>query len=205
MTQMVFKGMPDRERGLVVVRDRPESAPDGGLGEEDREPEHEDRPDHRRDDVELVEEDPLVLDDVLGDPDVEALYVAPPQGLPESLEEEREPDRRHEEDERVLVDEGAQHHPLDDEGEHDHDPEGEDDREPGGNAELHQPDEGEGGEEHHHPLREVEDLRRLEDEHEAEGDEGVHHPGKEAVDDHLGEEHRELPHIDEGGDEDCGE
>ena len=189
----------------MVVRHRPERPPDGGLGEEHREPEHEDRPDHRGDDVELAEKNPLVFDDVLRDPDVEPFDVAPPQGLAEPFEEEREPDGGHEQDERVLVHEGAQHHPLDDEGEDDHDDEGQHDRDPRGDPELHQPDEGEGREQHHHPLGEVEDLRRLEDEHEAEGDEGVHHPGEQAVHHHLGEEDGGLPHLDEGGDEDRGQ
>src|SRR6202035_4528669 len=49
---------------------------------------------------------------------IERMDVGAPNQLAEAVEEKREPDRRHEQDDRLLVDQRAQHHPLDRDGEH---------------------------------------------------------------------------------------
>src|SRR5256712_11824832 len=69
--------------------------------------------------LELVDLDPGDDERAVGDADVELLDVGAPDHLAEALEEEGQPDRRHEQDDVLLVDERAEHDALDDPGERD--------------------------------------------------------------------------------------
>ena len=133
------------------------------------------------------------------------LGVAAEDRLAEADQEVGQPEGRHEQDDVGLVDERAQHDPLDGEGEEEHDAEGEEDGEGGRNAALVQADEGQRGEDHHDALGEVEHAGGLEDQDEAERDEGVEHAGDEALPEGLDQEVRLGRHEDEGIDEDVVE
>src|SRR5260221_615220 len=146
----------DAERRLMVVGDRPQGAADGGLLEEDGEAGDQDAGDGGGDEIELVDQDAADDDRLLGNADVEHLDVAAPDELAEAVEEEGDADRRHEQDDRLLVDERAQHDALDDEGERHHHGDRRQEGQPYRHAEIDQPDEGQRREQHHDALGEVE-------------------------------------------------
>ena len=77
--------------------------------------------------------------------------------------------------------------------------------EPGGHPVLLETDQGEGREEHHDALREVERLGGFEDQDESERHERIHDASQQPVRDDLGKEHRILRHVDERGDEKSGQ
>ena len=56
---------------------------------------------------------------------------------------------------------------------------------------------GQRGEQRHHPLREIEDARCLEDQNEAERDQRIEDAGNETFPDDLDEQVRGLAHLDE--------
>src|SRR6185437_2297402 len=192
----------DAERRLMIVGDRAQGAADAGLLEEEGEAGDEDAGDGGGDEVELVDQDAADDDRVLGDADVEHLDVAAPDELAEAAEEEGDADRRHEQDDGFLVDQRAQHDALDDEGERHHHRDRRQEGEPYRHAEIDEADEGERREQDHDALGEIEDARRLVDQHEAEGDERVHDAGQEPADDHLEEELGVVGDAGEGRDED---
>jgi len=92
-------------------------------------------------------------------------------------EEEGDADRRHEEDDRCLIDERAQHQPFDRKGQPDHDRRRAQDRQRQ-RHDLHQPDQRQRRKQAHRPLREVEDGRGLENQDKAERYEGIQHSSK---------------------------
>src|SRR3989454_2275171 len=100
---------PDRERRLVVVGDRAERAADAGPLEEHGEHGDQHGGGDRRRQLELVDLDAADDERAVGNSDVELLDVGAPQHLPESLEEEVQADRGHEQDDVFLVDQGSQH------------------------------------------------------------------------------------------------
>ena len=60
------------------------------------------------------------LDGNVGDADVEGVHVGVPYPLRHPLDDEVQADRGHEQDDGLLVDERAEHDPLDGDGHHDH-------------------------------------------------------------------------------------
>ena len=88
-----------------------------------------------------------------------------------------------------MVFEGAQDHPFNGQTQDNHHDHGDGDGKPDGHAELvNQADAGEGGEEHHRPLGEVEHAGSLVDQDEADRHQRVHHAGEEAAQQHFEEE-----------------
>ena len=155
----------------------------------------------RRGQLEPVHEDAPDVERGVGDADVEPLDVGAPGHLAEALEEEVQPDGRHEQDDRLLVDERPQHHALDREGERHHDGHGQPEREPDRRPALHEADQRQRREQHHDALGEVEDARGLEDQDEPEGHERVHEARRDPADQHLGQEGRVGHHVGERRDQ----
>ena len=120
----------------MIVGDRAQRASGLRLLEEYRERTDEQHGDDRRRDVVLVDQDAAVEHLVehhhrlARDAGVDFVDVASPQDLPETVEEVGDPERGHQQGHRILVDERAQHQPLDDDGERDHDEDGDEDRGP---------------------------------------------------------------------------
>src|SRR4030095_5340849 len=111
---------PERDPRLVVVRHRSQGPADARSLEEQRQQRDQHRRRHRRRQLELVDLHAADDERAIGDPDVELLDVGAPQHLPEPLEEEVEADGGHEQDDVLLVHEGAQHDPLELEGQCQH-------------------------------------------------------------------------------------
>src|SRR5213594_2250365 len=190
ISQIVLSGMPI------------EGAADAGALEEDPEDRDEDSRRQRGEHLEPVDLDPGDDERAVGDADVELLDVGAPDYLAEALEEEGQPDRRHEQDDVLLVDERAEHEALDDPGERDHHGGRPQERRDDGHAPLQQADQRERREQDHRTLGEIEHPRGLEDEHEAERHERVHEPGEDAAREHLHEEGRRAHHVLERSDGD---
>ena len=185
----------------MVVGHRAQGAADLGPLEEDGEDADENRRRQRRRQLEPVHLHPAHDERGVGDADVELLHIGAPGHLAKALEEEVEPDGRHEQDDLRLVHERTEHDPFDGEGQRDHGQEGQPEGQGHRHALLHEPHQRESREEHHDALGKVEHARGLEDEDEAEGDQGVHEPGRDAAEEHLGEEGQVARHVREGSDE----
>ena len=130
------------------------------------------------------------------------LRIAAEHEFAEADQEIGEPERRHQQHDVGLVDERAQHQPLDAEREDVHDRDGRQQREPRGHAFLVQADQRQRREHHHDALREIEHARGLVDEHEAERDQRVEHAADETLPDRLHEQVGRRDHLREGVDED---
>src|SRR5688572_1549131 len=159
-----LEGNADRQGGLVIVGDGAERAANARALEEDGEHGHQDGGGAGGGHLQLVHLDAGHHHRAVGDADVQPLDVGAPQHLAEPLEEEVQPDGRHEQDDLLLVDERPQHDPLDRERQRDHDRHRQQQRDRHRHALLHEADESQGGEQHHRALRKVEDAGRLEDE-----------------------------------------
>ncbi len=132
-------------------------------------------------------------------------WTSPPQtSWPKPSRKNDEADRRHEQDDRLLIDQRPQHQPLDRDGEQHHDRGGDDEGAADRHAALDQPDEGQGGEQHHRALGEIEHARGLEDQHEAQRDERVHDPESSPPMITSKHEFGIVPHVGKRGDEDGG-
>jgi hypothetical protein len=129
------------------------------------------------------------------------MHIAAPEELAEAVKEESKADRPHEKDDLLLIDKRTKHQPFDGDGEQHHDRSCDDKGAPDRQAAFDQPDEGQGGEQHHRALGEIEYPRGLVDQHEAECHERVHNPGEQAADDDLEHEFRIAPHVRERSDE----
>ncbi len=107
----------DGERRLMVVGDGAQRAADARRLEEYRQRGNEDAGDDRREHVELADVDVGVfgkpLHRLVRDPELETVRLRPPEELRESFQDERQPDRRHEQRDLRLVDQWSQHKPLD--------------------------------------------------------------------------------------------
>ena len=109
---------------------------------------------------------------------------------------------RHQENDVGLVDQRAQHQPLDAERKRVHDRDRENERDPGRDALFVQADKRQRREHHHDPLREIEYARGLVDEHEAERDQRIEDAADEALPDRLRQQIGRGDHLREGIDED---
>ena len=103
-----------------------------------------------------------------------SLFSPPKMISPKPIEEQRDADRRHEQDDVRLIDQRAQHDALDGDGEDEHDQ-----RASSGTASSAgtpfswRADQRQRREHHHDALREIEDARGFVDQHEAERDQRV--------------------------------
>ena len=177
----------------MVVGDRAQGAADAGALKEHRQHQDEEPGDDRRPQIELVDQDaagnePVEQNEgVFRDAEVEGVNLAAEHRLAKPGDEKGDADRRHEEDEPVLVDQRAQHQPLDRECEGQHD-------QGGGNEgqrrrhDFHQPDQRQCREQAHRALREVEHPRRLEDQHKAERHQRIEDARQEPADQHFEDE-----------------
>ncbi len=138
--------------------------------------------------VELADLDRPNRDWNVDDSEVELVHARAHQELRQSLDDEAEAQRRHEQRDRRPVDKRAKHDALDDNGDDHHDRQGSGDGNPEFKTALPQRDEGQRGAKHHRALREIEDARRLVDKHEADRDERIHHASKQAADQGFEEE-----------------
>jgi len=179
----------------VAVSDGAQRTPDARFLEKHCERRDHDRCDHRGSDVDLLQRhepsENLEVDRSVRQVQVirdHHLRVAAEHEFAEPDEEVGQAERRHEQDDVGLVDQRAEHQPLDADGEHEHHADGDEEREKGRKvARPHAPsaqlridsDQGERGEHHHDALREFENPRSLEDQHEAERDQRIEHAGDE--------------------------
>jgi hypothetical protein len=130
------------------------------------------------------------------------LRIAAEHELAEADEEIGEAEGRHQQDDVGLVDQRAQHQPLDAERERVHDRDRQDRARPRRDALFVQADQRQRREHHHDALREIEHARGLVDEHEAERDQRIKHAADEALPDRLREQIGRGDHLREGIDED---
>ena len=185
------------------------NTPDAGLLEKHRERRDHDRSDHRGGDVDLLQRhepaENLEVDRSLRQVQVivnHHLRLAAEHEFAEPDEEVGQAERRHEQDDVGLVDQRAQHQPLDAEGKDEHHPDGHRERDKGRHALPVQPHERERREHHHDALREIEHAGRLEDQRKAERDQRVEHAGDEPLPQRLHQQVGRLPHLHERVDED---
>ena len=162
----------------MIVRHGAERAPDPRAVEEQRQHCDEDCGNRCRHQVEFGNTDAGRLGDpfdrLVRDAKIQPANPGAPRDLRQAFDEERQPDRRHEQRNLRLIDEGTEHDAFGRERQDDHHRERRGHRKPGRKAHLQQSDVRQRGEEHHRALREIEHARRLVDQHEAERDERVH-------------------------------
>ena len=130
------------------------------------------------------------------------LVLAAEDDLAAAHKEQRDPDRRHEEDDVGLADKRAQHHTFHPHGKDEHHEDRTGEGQPGRHPHLGETDERQRREDDHDPLREVEDARRTEDQDEAQRDERVEDAGDEPFPQDLQQEIRGREHVAERRDED---
>ena len=116
------------------------------------------------------------------------MYLRAPGELGDSLDDVGDAERRHEESDRRLVDQGPQDGAFDGEPEEGHDRQGRGKGADEGHAPFRKADEGQCREQQHRALREVEHAGGLVDQHEADRDQRIHDPGQQTADQHLDEE-----------------
>ena len=181
----------------MIVGDGAERPADGRFLEKDGKPGHQHGAGPGGEQVELVQEDAGDLERLIRDADVQYLDVRAPGDLTDALEKEIEADGGHEQDDALLVDQVAQHHPFDQHRQQHHDHGRNDERQQHRHPTLHQADQGQRREQHHSPLGEVEDARSLENEDESERHQRVHDAGQHPADHHLGEKNGAVGHVEE--------
>ena len=197
MTQIERKRDADRLRRLMIVGNGPQCPTDLGVLEKKGEGGDQRACNGGGDEVELVDEHPADDQRRLRDADVERMHIAAPDELAKTVEEKGQADRSHKQDDRLLIDERAQHQALDSDREQDHYCSGDDEGAPDRHAAFEQPDEGQRGKQHHRALGEVEHARGLEDQHKAQCHQRVHDAGEQPADHDLQHELRVARHIGE--------
>ena len=125
--------------------------------------------------------------------------------LAEPNEDIGQPERRHEQNDVGLIDQRAQHQPLDREREPEHHRDGQAERDKRRHAALIEADQCERGEHHHDALREVEYAGCFEDQHEAERNQRVQNTGNQPLPQRLHQQIRRRAHLHERIEEDLVE
>jgi hypothetical protein len=175
---------------LMIIRDGPEGAADPRVLEEQGQGDHEEPTDEGCDHIGGVDEKAAWKHafeqehGVLGKTEVDLVDIGAPDGLPKAVEEVRDAEGGHEQDDLLLIDQAAENEELDGIGQRNHDRDGADERQPDGHH-LGQASQRQCCEQHHGPLREVENAGGFENEHHAERDERVEHAHQQATDQRL--------------------
>ena len=133
------------------------------------------------------------------------LGLAAEDEFAEPDQEISEPDRRHQQDDLGLVDQGPHDEALDRQRQNAHDGDRQDERQNGRNAFLMEADQGECCEHDHDALGEIEHARGLEDQDKTQGNEGIEHARHEALPQNLGQEVGCPCHLREGLEEDLAQ
>ena len=209
----------------MVIRHGPQGAALFGILRERNQRGHQNDRHNRRRDIEVVDKEPVAkslksrevdpLVDPLRQAHVELLDIRPPHNVAHAFQHEGQTDGRHEQQDRLLIDQVSEDEPLHRPGQRHHHHHGQQNRQQSRHMPsemvdirpeyrvdqmrkrhlpLHDPHQSQRRKKRHHALRVVEDARGLEDQHEAQRDQSIKHPRHQPIQRHLHRKEKLVRH-----------